>query len=89
MITNPTPCRFVLYHFAVHNDDHKIEFRSRPAVVTSVGASDDIVNLFVFFEPGDSDDVYRPLASHQFAVSPLDPLNPQPHRWSWPPRTPS
>lgn len=87
MISNPTPCRIVLYHFTVRGDDHKLVHLSRPAMVTSIGASDDVVNLYVFFEPDDYDDAYRPIAQHQFAVRPFNPLNPSVPGWSWPPRT--
>ena len=86
-MNTPTPCRIVRYHFTVVNDDHKVEHRSRPAIVTSVGASGDVLNLHVFFEPGDFGDPYHSPALSQFAVRPFDPANPQPHRWSWPPRT--
>ncbi len=87
MISNPTPCRFVLYHFSFMGDDHKLVCLSRPAVVTSVGASDDGVNLFVFFEPDDlHNDPYRKPAPNQFNVHPFNPASPQTPGWSWPPR---
>jgi len=88
VIPNPTPCRIVLYHFTLTGDDHKPVHLSRPAMVTSVGASDDVVNLFVFFEPGDlTADPYRPPAQHQAFVRPYNPSNPTVPGWSWPPRT--
>ena len=85
-MNNPTPGRIVLYHFSGLGDDHKVERHTRPAIVTSVGASDNVVNLYVFFEPGDLSDPYRPPAINQFVVGPFDLNNPQDHRWSWPPR---
>lgn len=81
---NPTPCRFVLYHFRALTDDNKTELRSRPAVVTSIGASADVVNLFVFFEPGDVEELRY--TAHRQAVHPFDPNSKQAPGWSWPPR---
>ncbi len=86
MSSYPTPCRIVLYHFTVVGDDHKVERRARPAVVTSVGPSDDVLNLWVLFEPDDCRDENNSTAPHRFSVAPFDPANPQAHRWSWPPR---
>lgn len=92
MIANPTPCRIVLYHFRAITDG-ETELRSRPAMVTSVGASDDVVNLFVFFEPNDIDESVcdersRSLMTpHRTAVHPFDPNSKQAPGWSWPPRT--
>jgi len=87
-MNNPTPCRIVLYHFTILGDDHKHVHLSRPAMVTSVGASDDVVNLFVFFEPGDiHSDPYHHLAPNQFSVHPFNPSSPHTPGWSWPPRT--
>lgn len=74
MMSNPTPCRFVLYHFRAPTADDAWEERSRPAVVTSVGASSDVLNLFVFFEADD----WR--YGGAFALT-------QPHRHSVHPRT--
>jgi hypothetical protein len=86
VISNPPACRIVLYHFAILGDDHKHVCLSRPAIVTSIGASDDVVNLFVFFEPGDihSDPYHRP-AQSQFCVHPFNPASPTTPGWSWPP----
>lgn len=88
MTPNPTPCRMVLYHFSIMGDDHKHVHITRPAVVTSIGASDDVVNLFVFFEPADlTHDPYCPPAQNQMAIRPYNPANPTVHGWSWPPRS--
>jgi hypothetical protein len=87
MSNNPTPCRIVLYHFTVRGDDHKLVSLSRPAMVTSVGVRDDVVNLSVFFEPGDHYDPYRPPSPHQSNIHPFNPASPQVPGWSWPPRT--
>lgn len=88
MIANPTPCRIVLYHFTLTGDDHKPIHLSRPAMVTSIGASDDVVNLFVFFEPNDlTVNPYRSLASNQMFVRPYNPANPSVSGWSWPSRS--
>jgi hypothetical protein len=87
VIANPTPCRIVLYHFAVLGDDHKHVHISRPAVVTSVGASDDVVSLFVFFEPDDARATpYHAPAPNQLNVHPFNPSSPNTPGWSWPPR---
>ena len=88
MIANPTPCRIVLYHFTITDDDRKHVHLSRPAVVTSVGASDDVVSLFVFFEPNDLTLLgpYRPIAYNQMFVRPYNPASPFVSGWSWPPR---
>jgi hypothetical protein len=76
----------VLYHFTVYNAPEGVhEQRSRPAMVTSIGASDDVVNLFVFFEPEDLRD--NPFASNQGFVRPFNPSNPTVPGWSWPPRS--
>lgn len=84
---NPTPCRIVLYHFTIRGDDHKLVYLSRPAMVTSVGASDDVVSLFVFFEPNDlNNDPYRSPAPNQLNVHPFNPSSPHTPGWSWPPR---
>lgn len=89
MIPNPTPCRIVLYHFSIVGDDHKPVHLSRPAMVTSIGASDDVVNLFVFFEPNDMSLLgpYRSVAQNQMFVRPYNPANPSVPGWSWPPRS--
>jgi hypothetical protein len=90
VISNPTPCRIVLYHFTVTSGDvnYKPVHLSRPAVVTSVGASDDVVNLFVFFEPGDQYyDPHHSPSPHQSNIRPFNPASPQTPGWSWPPRT--
>lgn len=88
MIANPTPCRIVLYHFSMMGDDHKLVHISRPAVVTSIGASDDVVSLFVFFEPDDTtSNSYRSLTPNQLHVRPYNPSNPAVPGWSWPPRS--
>lgn len=88
MIANPTPCRIVLYHFSIMDDNHKSVQLSRPAMVTSIGASDDVVNLFVFFEPDDwSGHPYHSPAQNQMFVRPYNPANPSVPGWSWPPRS--
>jgi len=56
-------------------------------MVTSVGASDDVVNLFVFFEPDDLRDPCHPPAQNQISVHPFDPNSAQAPGWSWPPRS--
>jgi hypothetical protein len=89
VISNPTTCRIVLYHFAIRGDDHKLVSMSRPAIVTSIGPSDDVVNLFVFWEPDDNPSgcPYRTPAQHQACVHPFNPASPQTPGWSWPPRS--
>lgn len=89
MTANPTPCRIVLYHFTLTSgsNDHKPVHLARPAMVTSIGASDDVLNLFVFFEPNDLSDPYRPPAQNQMFVRPYNPATPTVPGWSWPPRT--
>ena len=86
-MSNPTPCRFVEYHFVIEGDDLPKAVK-RPAVVTSIGASDDSLNLFVFFEPED----YLHLddkSPHRWAVKPCD-FNPATRVnavngcWTWP-----
>jgi len=88
VIPNPTPCRIVLYHFSIMGDDHKLVHLLRPAMVTSIGASDDVVNLFVFFEPNDfASNPYRPPAQNQMFVRPYNPANPSTPGCSWPSRS--
>jgi hypothetical protein len=84
---NPTTCRIVLYHFTVTNREGEPERRVRPAIVTSVSASDDVVNLFVFFEPDDLRNPYSPPAQNQMNVHPFDPTSQRAPGWSWPPRS--
>lgn len=88
---NPSVCRIVRYHFKGLNDDHQVEYRWRPAMVTSIGADDQTVNLFVFFEPNDfelMDETPSFERMYRFAVKPLDSDTNtfQGDRWSWPPR---
>lgn len=88
-MNNPTPCRFVEYHFCFERDEWPYSKGvTRPAVVTSIGASDDSLNLFVFFEPED----YSHLddkSPHRWAVKPCDvnaELRGERHHgcWAWP-----
>lgn len=74
----PAPCRFVMYHF--RGPDSTI--RSRPAVITSVN-KEELVNLHVFFEPGDG------ITDHFAAKVPTHDEGPfMPGTWSWPQRYP-
>lgn len=86
--TQPSPGCVVLYHFRVvdHLEDQKVSLISRPAIVTSIGSADDVVNLHVFFEPDDMFDVGPPTGPFRMAVYPCDNGSPQNGCWSWPPQ---
>lgn len=90
----PTPGRTVFYHFMclARRDTgaapYTQELRTRPAIVTSVG-NGDLVNLHVFFEPGDGvlrDESEEPFRENVPFIQADDLDDLKSGTWSWPPR---
>ena len=88
---DPTPCRFVLYCFESSKNGLPI-IVERPALVTSVH-EDGAPNLFVFFEPEESDRHRRPPYGfsgnnpyYREVLEGSEPTRPIVNTWRWPPR---
>lgn len=75
----PSPGRIVLYFF--RGPDQTV--RNRPAIVTSI-VDVDMINLHVFFEPGDQVNDPYAMSVSAHAEGPNGPFHA--HTWSWPPR---